>query len=320
MLTALYRPAVLPHCTASLYCLDVLQGGVPMPPWVLDSGLSHATKRQLAFMYDIGVLAPFMLDVACVQQLEKLDDGEAQYALDELGKALSDRVRLRNPSGFFIRICQRLRATRREREVAAAAAPPPAAAVEGGPPAGGPVSFAEREQARERERERERTRLGDGGGGLRPPGDGGGGGFGGTPGPLGAPAGSSPRGGGGFGGPPGMRGPPGRGVRGGVGLDEPEPPGLGDGPPVGFRHRGRSSSRSPPPRRGGPDRPGFWGPGGEAGFSWGLWEAGSLGLRRVQRSTKSCCALLAALVKCWDVSASGMAVSVLFMIFYLLDV
>lgn len=68
-----------------------------MPPWVLDSTLSHATKRQLQFMYDIGVLAPFMLDVACVAQLEKLEDGEAQYALDELGKALSDRVRLRNP-------------------------------------------------------------------------------------------------------------------------------------------------------------------------------------------------------------------------------
>jgi hypothetical protein len=250
-----------------------------MPPWVLDSALSHATKRQLAFMYDIGVLAPFMLDVACVQQLEKLDEGEAAYALDELGKALSDRVRLRNPSGFFIRICQRLRATRRERDaVVAAAAPPAAASGEGGPPpAGGPVSFAEREQARERERERERARLGDGGGLRQGGADGGGGGFGGTPGggSLGPPAGSSPRVGGGFGGPPGMGRGPGRGVRGGPNDPEGQ---MGDGPPGGgFRHRGRSSSRSPPPRRGGPDRPGFWGPGGEGlvpGFRGGRHHGG----------------------------------------------
>lgn len=200
-----------------------------MPPWVLDSTLTHATKRQLQFMYDIGVLAPFMLDVACVAQLEKLDEGEAQYALDELGKALADRVRLRNPSGFFIRICQRLRATRREREGAGAPGG-------GGPAAGvgadgGPVSFAEREQARERERERERARLG--GGDAKPRGAAAEGGFG-APGP----AGGSPRGG--FG-PPGPR--PGRG-RGGP--DELEP--LGEAPPS-FRRRGRSGSRSPPPRQ-----------------------------------------------------------------------
>ncbi|WIA35420.1 hypothetical protein OEZ86_003864 [Tetradesmus obliquus] len=90
--------------------------GVPMPPWVLDSSLSHGIKRQLQFMYDVGVLAPLMLDVPCVQQLEKLTEGEAAYALDELGKVLADRVRLRNPGGFFIRICQRLRSSRRERE------------------------------------------------------------------------------------------------------------------------------------------------------------------------------------------------------------
>jgi hypothetical protein len=90
--------------------------GIPMPPWVLDSSLSHGTKRQLQFMYDVGVLAPLMLDVPCVQQLEKLTEGEAAYALDELGKVLADRVRLRNPGGFFIRICQRLRSSRRERE------------------------------------------------------------------------------------------------------------------------------------------------------------------------------------------------------------
>lgn len=64
--------------------LFMLQGGVPMPPWVLDSALSHATKRQLQFMYDIGVLAPFMLDIACIQQLEKLDDGEVGFAASML--------------------------------------------------------------------------------------------------------------------------------------------------------------------------------------------------------------------------------------------
>lgn len=210
-------------CCSVLCCL-ALQGGVPMPPWVLDSTLTYATKRQLQFMYDIGVLAPFMLDVACIAQLEKLDEGEAQYALDELGKALSDRVRLRNPSGFFIRICQRLRATRREREPG------------GGPAAGaeGPVSFAEREQARERERERERMMGQAAGPGGPPRGPAADGAFGATPGP----AGGSPRGG--FGPLPGLR--PGRG-RGGP--DEPEA--LPEVPPS-FRRRGRSSSRSPPPR------------------------------------------------------------------------
>jgi len=197
-----------------------------MPPWVIDSSLSHATKRQLQFMYDIGILAPFMLDVACVQQLEKLDEGEAQYALDELGKALSDRVRLRNPSGFFIRICQRLRATRRDRGEPAG---PPAAALEG------PVSFAERE----RERERERARLAEAGGpsSMRPAGEAGLG----TPGGggVGGPAGGSPRGAYTL---PGLRP-----VRGRAGPDDGGEPLVGDGPPS-FRRRGRSSSRSPPPR------------------------------------------------------------------------
>jgi len=98
--------------------------------------LSHPIKRQLQFMYDVGVLAPLMLDVACVQQLEKLADVDAAYALDELGKALSDRVRLRNPGGFFIRICQRLRTSRKE-------------------PPGGSGSVVR--DAAERERERERA-------------------------------------------------------------------------------------------------------------------------------------------------------------------
>eukprot|EP00775_Hariotina_reticulata_P008818 gene8818-8997_t len=72
-----------------------------------------------------------------LRKLEKLADVDAAYALDELGKALSDRVRLRNPGGFFIRICQRLRASRRE--------------LPGG--SGGVVrDAAERERERERER------------------------------------------------------------------------------------------------------------------------------------------------------------------------
>lgn len=159
-------------------------------------------------------------------------------------------------SGFFIRICQRLRASRREREVTGG----PAAGAD----AGGPVSFEQREQARERERARMAAAAAAGGGAEGAAGGGprGGaaaaaaereGGSFGTPGP----AGGSPRVAGGFGGPPGMM-RPGRG-RGG-GPDELDP--LGDGgPPGGFRRRGRSSSRSPPPRRGGPG--GFWGPAGE---------------------------------------------------------
>jgi hypothetical protein len=237
-----------------------------MPPWVLDSTISHATKRQLQFMYDVGVLAPFMLDVVCVQQLEKLNDGEAAYALDELGKALSDRVRLRNPTGFFIRICQRLRSTRRER----GDAPPPAAAAGGGGGGDGPAAFAEREREREREqRERgsggtERDKAAEGGSpGGSPGGQAGGGSS------LSPPRGPYAL--------PGLR--PGRG-RGGLGdgSDEPlhdGPPGGGgpDGPAVRGR-RGRSSSRSPPPRRGGGGGfergggPGFWGGPGGALVGW----------------------------------------------------
>lgn len=76
MLPSCTHPSPPPRMSVSLF---MLQGGVPMPPWVLDSALSHATKRQLQFMYDIGVLAPFMLDIACIQQLEKLDDGEVGF-------------------------------------------------------------------------------------------------------------------------------------------------------------------------------------------------------------------------------------------------
>lgn len=297
-----------PHFS-SLHC----QGGVPMPPWVLDSSLSHATKRQLQFMYDVGVLAPFMLDVACVQQLEKLDEGEAAYALDELGKALSDRVRLRNPTGFFIRICQRLRATRRDRDQppqlgGGAAGGGLLEPGGGGGAAAGPVSFAEREREREREREqREREQRAAGSGdrdrdgfstpaGPPGPGGGAGGGGSGTPGRGGGSSsqrGSSP--------PPyalpGLR--PvrsiGRGGAGGPGLgpdDHTDHMGPGgDGGGFGPRgRRGRSSSRSPPPRRpggmGGPGdgRGGYWGPPGGClgrvmliGGSWGLAEGALAG-------------------------------------------
>lgn len=77
-----------------------------LPPWVETAKLSIGVCRQLEFMYDAGILNHHTLDPACMDSLAMLNEPDGMYALDEL--AHTDKSKLRNPSAFFVKICQRL--------------------------------------------------------------------------------------------------------------------------------------------------------------------------------------------------------------------